>query len=85
MTAFSNGTEWDCWAANWCYRCTKEETCDIWLDAMMENEVPDEWTIISPNGLGDRYSCSEFEPLPPAKNSGQPTIKAKVYFPPGFR
>lgn len=68
MTAFSNGFEFDCWAPNWCHRCTKDDTghapegifCPILTNVMAINQVPREWTP-GTDDLRDRYHCSAFE------------------------
>lgn len=67
MTAFSNGFEHECWSANWCYKCTKDEIglapkgiyCAILTDVMADNTVPPQWTP-GTDDLRDRYHCSEF-------------------------
>lgn len=66
--AFSNGFEYDAWTANWCHRCTKDETgtapdgvyCEILNLALCGGEVPPEWSP-GTDDLRDRYHCSEFE------------------------
>lgn len=68
MTAFSNGTEFEIWATEWCYRCTKDDLgrgelgtyCPILSDVMALNEVPEQWSL-GTDDLRDRYHCSEFE------------------------
>ena len=60
MTAFSNGTEWDAWAAGWCHRCACYDHCDIALRVLIENTVPPEW-IPGPLALSpERSECSAF-------------------------
>jgi len=68
MTAFSNGSEYDAWSANWCRRCTKDDMgladegvyCPIVTNVMVDNEVPAQWAP-GTDDLRDRYHCSEFE------------------------
>jgi hypothetical protein len=64
MSAFSNGFEFDCWSANWCDRCIKDDGesvfCPILSDVMLNNEVPPQWTP-GTDDLRDRYHCSEFQ------------------------
>lgn len=66
MTAFSNGTEFDAWATNWCYRCVKDggnepPFCPILNLLYLENKVPEEFSP-GTDDLRDRYHCSEFDP-----------------------
>lgn len=58
---FSNGFEWDCWSSKWCQRCAKDanDDCALILTAMCGTR-PVEWLEMQPNGLEDRYDCSEF-------------------------
>lgn len=66
MTAFSNGTEFEIWSANWCNQCKKDELggapegtyCDILSDVMMLNETPPQWSASETRD----YHCSEFSP-----------------------
>lgn len=72
MSAFSNGTEWECWSAHWCQTCTKDSMglppgppevfCEIVTTAIIGQETPTEWTENDLRGLGYRYTCSEYEP-----------------------
>lgn len=67
MTAFSNGFEYDCWSANWCHRCIRDESggapegtyCPILSGVMLTNEVAPEWTP-GTDDLRDRYHCWAF-------------------------
>ena len=64
MSAFSNSTEYEYWAPNWCEQCTKDDMesvfCPILSDVMLNNEVPPQWTP-GTDDIRDRYHCSEFE------------------------
>lgn len=68
MTAFSNGFEYDCWSANWCCHCTRDDTglanegtwCSILTDVLLTNELPAQWSP-GTDDLRDRYHCSEFQ------------------------
>ena len=84
-SAFSNGTEWECWSANWCDRCTREapfrngissQGCPLILIAMSER-IPAEWfeQPWSPDGHPplDRYHCMEFRA--PGNGGGEPKPK----------
>ena len=67
MSAFSNGFEYESWAANWCDRCVRDRDaayvgCPIMDEVFLENVVPKQWTP-GTDDLRDRYHCSEFEPL----------------------
>lgn len=72
MSAFSNGTEWQCWSSRWCHTCrhdsmgqtadVPEVFCEIVTTAMIGGVTPDEWVEVNPNSLYDRYTCSEYEP-----------------------
>lgn len=63
MTAFSNGTEFEIWSANWCGNCAKDDGetvfCPILDTVFCDSEVPPQWSGMS-DGLGD-YHCSQFE------------------------
>lgn len=71
---FSNGTMWDLWSDQWCYRCRfdgigigeDEPHCPLILVAL-NGRTPAEWTDRNPP-LGD-YRCSKFsdrgDPAPP--------------------
>jgi len=59
MTAFSNATEWDYWASNWCSRCIKEDGCPLVTQVMVDNTVPAAWSPGS-DDLRDRYHCADF-------------------------
>jgi hypothetical protein len=67
-SAFSNGTEFEVWQANWCNRCTKDDVgyapegvfCPILGSAICTNEVPPEWFPGS-DDYRDRYHCIGFE------------------------
>jgi hypothetical protein len=68
MSAFSNGTEWEMWSANWCDRCEVDEParereefdkgCPLILQ-IMTGETPAEF-FAQPAGSGDRYHCINF-------------------------
>lgn len=64
MSAFSNHTEYEYWAANWCNRCIHDDgeskPCEILNSVVFDNEVPPEWTP-GTDDLRDRYHCSKFE------------------------
>ncbi len=66
MAAFSNGTEWECWSANWCERCVYEETCPLVELALFTDETPAEWRFQEHN-LGRKYVCTKFQPYPPGQ------------------
>lgn len=67
--AFSNGTEWEIWSANWCDRCLVEAPfrnglkgatgCPLIVTAM--SEVPAEWFTPEPGTSSDRYRCLNFK------------------------
>lgn len=64
MTAFSNHSEFEVWATDWCNACVKDDGetlfCPI-LDAVFcDNVVPPEWSD-GTNDLSDRYRCESFE------------------------
>ena len=79
--AFSNGTEWEMWAANWCYapcqrdvlfqRDISKTGCEILFRAMFGDEVPPEW-VRQPDESHDRYHCIEFRPPGWRKPEPQP-------------
>lgn len=69
--AFSNGTEWDIWSDNWCYRpCLRDlpyqndlkgaTGCPLIALAMVEERTPAEW-MEQPDDSPDRYVCLEFK------------------------
>lgn len=68
MTAFSNDTEFQYWAENWCKKCIKDDLglapldtwCPILSITLAGNEVPPAWTP-GTDDLRDRYHCKEFE------------------------
>lgn len=69
---FSNNTEWEMWATNWCYRCLVDAPfqngisstgCPLILYALTHDESPPEWleqpdTVANP---GDRFHCVNFK------------------------
>jgi hypothetical protein len=63
---FSNSTEWEYWAANWCYRCANDgigigkdtPMCPI-IGISLVDKTPSEWLIST--GV-DKYQCIEFKP-----------------------
>lgn len=66
MSAFSNGTEWDCWSANWCNRCVHDQNideggCILILQALLDHGTPEEWVPDQPNSLGNQYICTKFQ------------------------
>lgn len=88
-SAFSNGTEWEIWSANWCERCAHdkparrgkpENGCPLIL-AVMLGKTPIEFLATS--GV-DRWACIEFrdeheppgwrEPAPIPDPPGQETL-----------
>jgi hypothetical protein len=67
-SAFSNGTEWECWSANWCDRCIHDKParqgdegngCPLILIGFC-GRTPLEWMEHERFSLGDRYHCIEF-------------------------
>ena len=68
MSAFSNGTEWEIWSANWCDVCKVDEPareredfengCPLILD-ILTGSVPAEF-MEQPPESGDRYHCINF-------------------------
>jgi hypothetical protein len=65
---FSNGTEGECWTANWCGRCVHDKAfregkastgCDLMLIALC-GKTPVEWMRQDGHRLGDQYHCIEF-------------------------
>jgi hypothetical protein len=84
-TAFSNGTEWECWSANWCDRCLRDapfrngissQGCALILLAMVGERTPGEW-LEQPWLDGrpplERYHCIEFKA--PGGGGGEPRPK----------
>lgn len=84
-SAFSNGTEGECWMDNWCARCVNDspemvdrgEGCPLILVAL-SGRTPTEWIEQNPLSLSDRYHCIEFrgedeggDPPPPPPIPGQ--------------
>lgn len=65
---FANGTEYEAWAHNWCYRCARDafNSCPILTKAFCyPDEVIAEWLEQdTSNGyrLGDNVHCIEFKP-----------------------
>jgi hypothetical protein len=59
--AFSNGSEFEEWAARWCWRCANDadDSCPLVLVAMMER-TPAEWAEDKPGSLGCQYTCTLF-------------------------
>lgn len=71
---FSNGTEWECWSANWCDRCAVDAPfrngiagrgCRLIEVAVISGRTPAEWfeQPIDEQGrtsLSDRYHCVAF-------------------------
>ncbi|MFF4417021.1 hypothetical protein ACFYY8_31255 [Streptosporangium sp. NPDC001559] len=69
-SAFSNGTEVDCWMARNCGRCIHDKparlndyanACPLPLIAYADR-TPAEWVETNPKGLEDRYTCVYFRP-----------------------
>ena len=58
--AFSNGSEWDAWAARWCDRCKHYDDCPLLLVAMADEQTPAQWVEDAPGSLGSQYRCTEF-------------------------
>lgn len=66
--AFPNGTSWEIWSGNWCYRCVHDGMgsddpegkpwCPLITVAVCGQRTPAEWTDTDPP-LG-AYTCSEF-------------------------
>lgn len=72
-SAFSNGTEHERWAANWCDRCLVDAPfrnnmkgatgCPIIAKAMFEDVIPVEWIEQPPKSYpDDAYHCINFKP-----------------------
>ena len=64
-SAFSNGTEWECWSSRWCNRCIHDEWrtgkfCPLVNVAMLGDKTPLEWMNERPLSLYERYTCIEF-------------------------
>lgn len=67
--AFSNGTEYEMWQANWCDRCTHDaayqsgkssEGCPLLLTALL-GDIPGEWMEQPPERYpSDAYHCINF-------------------------
>jgi hypothetical protein len=84
-SAFSNGTEWECWSANWCDRCTREapfrngisnQGCPLIL-VSLSDRIPAEWMEQPWNGEHpplERYHCIEFR-APGNGGGGEPRPK----------
>lgn len=85
-SAFSNGTEWECWSANWCDRCLRDapfrngissQGCPLLLVAMTGERIPGEWMEqewVAGHPPLDRYSCIEFK-APGGGRGGEPKPK----------
>lgn len=58
--AFSNGTEFEMWQANWCDHCTKEPTCPILLEVLLGDNIPPQLTP-GDSYPSDAYHCTEFD------------------------
>lgn len=64
--AFSNGTEWEMWSANWCERCIHDSPklvdqgkgCPL-IMLGMTGFIPAEW-MEQPGDSPDRYHCIQF-------------------------
>lgn len=66
--AFSNGFEYESWFARSCATCTHDDIerggdvgCPLIMFAMIGAATPAQWVSNVPNGLADRYICSEHE------------------------
>lgn len=66
--AFSNMTEFEMWAANWCSNCVNDGTwgagpanaeCPLLTVSMLLGCTPGEW-LEQPSDSPDRYHCIEF-------------------------
>jgi len=82
-SAFANGTEWECWSANWCDKCTRDAPfrngiaavgCPLILVALQER-IPAEWMEQPRDDRGrysltDQYHCIEFRA--PGSGGGEP-------------
>lgn len=89
--AFSNGTEFECWVANWCHRCVHdkparedryEDACQIVMIALL-GQTPAEWIRQEGFRLGDQYHCIEFRdeddgPPPPTEPEPTPTGQGEL-------
>lgn len=60
---FANGFEADAWMSTWCNRCLHQHTCPL-VDVALWGVTPQPWTETHPNGLADRYECSEWVQAP---------------------
>lgn len=78
--AFSNSTQYEIWAANWCDRCLRDAIfrntgkgsgCKILYGVMATNEVPLEWLV--QDEIYADYHCIEFR----APGSGNPELRPK--------
>ena len=83
--AFSNGTEWEIWASNWCMRCTREAAfwagksdvgCDTANAALFLDETPIAW-METEDGCHDRYRCIEFRSIEDGNGGEDPEPKPK--------
>lgn len=60
--AFSNGTEWEMWSANWCQRCKNDKTgeCPIIMTALL-GMTPVEWLEQPADQYpSNAYHCIQF-------------------------
>lgn len=64
--AFSNHTQWEIWAARWCYRCANDDDetetyCPV-LTVALSGSIPLEWSADAADTRvhGD-YVCTEFD------------------------
>jgi hypothetical protein len=67
--AFSNGSEWEIWSANWCQKCVHEKAlregrdslgCPLVAVAMCHGRTPIEWLTPDSTEGPDDYHCIEF-------------------------
>lgn len=61
--AFSNGTDYHCWRANWCDRCRNDinEDCPIVATALFCQGIPAEWLPQANGYPADAYHCVMFK------------------------
>lgn len=62
-SAFSNGSEFEAWASNWCQSkepCKHFDTCPMITVALLDPLTPTEWVPDQPRSLGRQYTCTEY-------------------------
>lgn len=83
-TAFSNGTEFEVWAYNWCDKCAKDDgeivLCPILDGVVIDNRRPAEW-LDGTDDYRDRYHCGEFEEMlaPAFFNESRQDVDYELY------